>query len=359
MMVDPVTSILSKTVERIIGSPLIAFLEQHGYGKAQWAFRKKSSAKDFVTLCMAKWILLICQGHKIGLYLSDMSAAFDKVSRTLILGKLSQLGLPSTFIDFLNSYLLPREGRVRVKGALSDVMLLVDMVFQGTVLGPSLWNSFFGDVADAVPVGMQQINLFADDLTVMTSVPQASSSALLTEVLEEAQSRTHLWGVKNQMQFDSSKEYFKMLHPSLGSGEDFKLLGTLIDCQLNMQACIESLLCKIRPKIRALLRLQHLYSPATMLDQNKSHVWNVKEYPNGALIMAAPRQLRRLDKVQRWYLHELALTDTDAFIKYNFAPPSLRRAIGMLGFIHKRTLGFVIHFLFSNKVYLEGSYSIS
>ena len=55
--------------------------------------------------------------------------------------------------------------------------------------------------------------------------------------------------------------------------------------------------------------------------------------------MAAPHQLRRLDKVQRWYLHELALTDTEAFSRFNFAPPSLRRAIGMLGFIHKRTPG--------------------
>ena len=45
----------------------------------------------------------------------------------------------------MNSYLLPREGRVRVEGALSDVMLLVDMVFQGTVLGPPLWNAFFAD----------------------------------------------------------------------------------------------------------------------------------------------------------------------------------------------------------------------
>ena len=93
-----ITSILSKTVERIIGSPLIAYLEQYGYGKAQWAFRKKCGAKDLVTLCMAKWILLICKGHKIGLYLSDISGAFDKVSRALIIGKFSQLGLPSSLI---------------------------------------------------------------------------------------------------------------------------------------------------------------------------------------------------------------------------------------------------------------------
>ena len=52
------------------------------------------------------------------------------------MGKLAQLGLPPRFLDFLNAYLLPREGFVRVEGALSDAMALANMVFQGTVLGP-------------------------------------------------------------------------------------------------------------------------------------------------------------------------------------------------------------------------------
>ena len=43
--------------------------------------------------------------------------------------------------------------------------------------------------------------------------------------------------------------------------------------------------------------------------------------------------------MQRWFLHEVGLTDTEAFLNFNFAPPSLRRAIGMLGFLHKRNLG--------------------
>ena len=104
-----------------------------------------------VTIYVAQWVIMICKGLKIGLYLSDISGAFDKVSRLLLIGKLSQIGLPSTFLDFLNSYLMTREGLVRVEGALSEAMLLSNMVFQGTVLGPSLWNVFFADVAIEVP----------------------------------------------------------------------------------------------------------------------------------------------------------------------------------------------------------------
>jgi hypothetical protein len=98
------TSIMSKAVERVSSQPLTRFLQQQGYGNAQWAFRRMSSARDLVIVYVAQWVLLIYQGRKIGVYLSDISGALDKVSRCLLIGKLSQVGLPSTFLDFLNSY---------------------------------------------------------------------------------------------------------------------------------------------------------------------------------------------------------------------------------------------------------------
>ena len=102
--------IMSKVIERVIGNPLITFLQARGFGDAQWAFRKHASARDLVTASVARWVLRICQGCKIGIYLADISGAFDKVSRQLLLGKLERLGVASSFLDFLNSYLESREG---------------------------------------------------------------------------------------------------------------------------------------------------------------------------------------------------------------------------------------------------------
>ena len=72
-----------------------------------------------------------CRRSKLGIYLADISGAFDKVSRELLLSKLAHMGLPPAWVDFLNAYLLPREGRVLVEGAISEVSVLSDMVFQG------------------------------------------------------------------------------------------------------------------------------------------------------------------------------------------------------------------------------------
>jgi len=226
-----------------------------------------------------------------------------------------------------------------VEGALSEAMHLTNMVFQGTVLGPSLWNAFFGDVACHVPIDDQKINLFADDLSVMTSAPQHVSNDILHQELREVQGRTHAWGARNQVEFDASKEYFKIIHPVSGEGDDFKLVGTLIDCHLTMKPCIDQLLGQIRPKAKAIVRLQHLYSVGTLLDQYKAHIWSIKEYSSGAILLAAPTQLHRLDQVQGTFLKDIGITDTVGFITFNFAPPSLRRAIGLLGFLHKRALG--------------------
>ena len=46
--------------------------------------------------------------------------------------------MAEAFLDFLNSYLLSRQGYVAVEGVLSERMMLTDMAYQGTVLGPTL-----------------------------------------------------------------------------------------------------------------------------------------------------------------------------------------------------------------------------
>ena len=129
------------------------------------------------------------------------------------------------------------------------------------------------------------------------------------------------------------------MHPTYGKGDNFKLLGTWIDVKLHMEAAVDAILATARPKVNALLRTRGLYDLSNMFMQYKTHVWGLAEYHNGCILHASWTTLSKLDRLQRHFVHELLLTEESAFIDYNFAPPSLRRQIGILGFIHKRVLG--------------------
>ena len=63
------------------------------------------------------------------------------------------------------------------------------------------------------------------------------------------------------------------------------------------------------------------------------------EYHSDAIFHASDTLLERFDSAQRGFLQEIDVTPEAAFIEHNFAPPRLRRNIGMLGFLHKRVLG--------------------
>ena len=130
-----------------------------------------------------------------------------------------------------------------------------------------------------------------------------------------------------------------MIHPTRGVGVDLKLLSCLVDTKVLMVSEINATLAKARSKVTSFLRLRLFFSFSDMVSQYKIHIWSFTEYINGCIYHAAPSHLEKIDKLQEHFLHELQSNAAHAFKQENFAPPTLRRDIGMLGLIHKRVLG--------------------
>ena len=86
------------------------------------------------------WILAICTGNEIAAYLGDISGAFGRVYKDYLLAKLQASRVGSRYLNFLDAYLKPRKVVVAVEGVFSDDIEIANTVFQGTVLGPPLWN---------------------------------------------------------------------------------------------------------------------------------------------------------------------------------------------------------------------------
>ena len=79
----------------------------------------------------------------MGVYLGDISGAFDRVDAKRLLHKLRRLGVCDKLVNFFMDFLAPRLARVAVDGSFSADFVLQNMVFQGTVSGPRLWNVYF------------------------------------------------------------------------------------------------------------------------------------------------------------------------------------------------------------------------
>ena len=87
------------------------------------------------------------------------------------------------------------------------------------------------------------------------------------------------------------------------------------------------------------MRTRQHYSEADLIGQFKTHVWGIIEQNSGAIFHAARYLLDKIDACQSSFLKQIGLDDASAFLNFNFAPPSLRRDIGILGMFHKRVLG--------------------
>ena len=334
------TTVLSKTVERVIGMQLVSFFRRsNAYGSSQWAYRPGHSCRDLVTLLVAKWILAFHAALKVCIFLSDISGAFDRVSVEILLKKCRRAGVSSVMLSFLESFLAPRTASVIVDGEMSAPFALEDTVFQGTVFGPPLWNTFFADESEVTATTGTYESKFADDLNHFRVFPCSVDNDAIIAEMTTWQAAVHQWGSANRVEFDASKERFVILHKRHGQGDDFRLLGSWIDVCLSMGPNISKIIARARPKVTALLRTRPFYTTTGMITQYKAHVLCILELNTGSFYHATTSVLEPLDNVQESFIRQLGLTRCQAFLDHNLAPLCVRRDIAMLGLIFRSVSG--------------------
>ena len=111
------TSQLSKVVERAVGGTFVPWLGEHAFGENQYAYSAGKSHRDVLAINVCSWLLLMEGGQAAGLYCSDVSGAFDRVSCERLCAKLRASGLPDCAVSFLQSWLEDRISIVVVAGA--------------------------------------------------------------------------------------------------------------------------------------------------------------------------------------------------------------------------------------------------
>ena len=102
-----------------------------------------------------------------GTYLEHSTGSMQRVYSTSYVDSV----YATNYLFFFKDFLAPRLARVAVDGSFSSDFVLQNMVFQGTVSGPSLWNIYFADVHEPAERNGARERRFAYDLTVSKAYP--------------------------------------------------------------------------------------------------------------------------------------------------------------------------------------------
>jgi hypothetical protein len=155
---------VSKISEFIVYDHLHNFFK-YRLNPSQHGFRKfNSAATNLVTYLNSS---VGTQGQTDSVYF-HLTKAFDTVPHNILLRKLSNFGLSSSYIDWFHSYLSNRQPFVRISGTFSFPYPVKCGVPQGSTLGPLLFNIFINGICDSIH--NSQCLLFADDLKIYSSI---------------------------------------------------------------------------------------------------------------------------------------------------------------------------------------------
>ena len=237
------------------------------------------------------------------------------------------------------SWLEDRTCTVLVSGLKTSESALSNSVFQGTVLGPPLWNLFYADASPSVRcLGFTDV-VFADDFNCWKAFAAGTTCQEISRQTRRCQGNLHEWGAANSVKFDAGKESFHVLHRTRNHGDGFRLLGLSFDESLRMGKACSEIAREAVWRLQSVLRPRRVFTQRQVINLYKSQVLSFVESGTPGYYHASQSVLAPIDRVQKRLLREMALSEVPALEMYSLVPLPSRRDMAMLGFLQRVALG--------------------
>ena len=293
----------------------------------------------------------------------DLSKAFDSVIHSILLQRLSSIGLSPHSCNWFASYLNHRVQQVKSENIRSAPLTITKGVPQGSILGPTLFSIYINDITRTA--GKSKIHLYADDTILYSVGPSLHSAATtlqqsLTSVEQHFHS-LHLLLNTNKTKcviFDRKRAPTSVPKILCADGSElefapcYKYLGLWLDSSLSFATHIKHLQSKVKARLSFLYRNKASFTRAAKHTLVKMTILPIFDYGDSIYRMASHSTLRKLDP-----LHHSAIRfatgapftthHCDLYNLVDWTSLSTRRLHHWFPLIYKTILGITPHYLSS------------
>ena len=257
-----------KILEKLIHQQLSSYLEgdlllvdeQHGFRKNHSTIHFVSQLTNYISKKLDNRI------PTLAAYV-DFRKAFDCVQHPLLLAKLGKLGVGTSIINWVRSYLSSREQRVCANGFYSCFQRVTQGVPQGSVLGPLFYIIYANDLSRIV--NECKIAMYADDTVLFTANPDFEESI---RNLQNDMNSLNVWCNSNGIMANTEKTkvmvfgnsgMLKKVPPfeillngvQLQTVTAYKYLGITLDTQLSYNLHVNKIIGSITAKLKQFQRM--------------------------------------------------------------------------------------------------------
>ena len=253
---------LSKILEKIVYKQLMAHLERHNLlFEYQFGFRPNRSTELAITYFTDFIRKDVDSGKATGAVFIDLTKAFDTISYSIMLSKLSRYGVSDMELQWLTDYLFLSKQIVHFNGVIFEPNPINTGVPQGSIFGPLLFLIFFNEWHS--PLRHCKILTYADDTVIFTS---SNDIDAIQDSLSQDLDNLSNWFRDNELIFNLKKGKSEVM--LFGTG---KRLNLLQGCQvklsvngapINTTTCYKYLGVHLDPTLNFKTHFRKIYTKA-------------------------------------------------------------------------------------------------
>ena len=337
----PVTILcsLSKILEKIMFGQITGFLETYGmFDKSQYGFRKGHST----TLALIDYVNSVLYSkedpeNKVNTVFIDLSAAFDLVEHEALLRKMEKMGIGGRALSLLRNYLCNRRVCTEIGIGRSEMTTVDHGVPQGSILGPLLYIIYIYNIQNN---DNNRRVIYADDTSTVVvaknygDLRERTDSAMVNLTRYYAGIGLKMNPGKTELISHNTSETVMDIGGgvTLRSSKTAKMLGVMIDPQLNFHEHTDSLVKKIKTRLIIFRRLARVADLRARLIFGHGILLSCIQYSVQVWSGTDKKTLRKIRIQYDKCIKAMAGKDYE-----HLQPAETRKELGILSFSEMRT----------------------